>query len=172
MSKHACLGVVFATAVLLACGTRVTYTQLNTPPAQMVPRHAAGVQVFTTGAPQQPFVEVGLLEAQQESAYSQDRQPQILDKLRQRAAEVGCDGIILLGSNDSVVGSVSGGMGWTTTLAGYRATCIMFYQPWSGGQPQPTYPQQPPGQPQTIPCTRDVDCPGNGICERGVCIAG
>jgi hypothetical protein len=155
MSKHACLGVVFATAVLLACGTRVTYTQLNTPPAQMVPRHAAGVQVFTTGAP-----------------YSQDRQPQILDKLRQRAAEVGCDGIILLGSNDSVVGSVSGGMGWTTTLAGYRATCIMFYQPWSGGQPQPTYPQQPPGQPQTIPCTRDVDCPGNGICERGVCIAG
>ena len=100
------------------------------PDGEGQPRTSASVGVYTTGAPTQPFIEVGLVEAQQESAMSNDRQPQVLEKLRQRAAEVGCDGIVLLGSNDSVTGSISRGYGWTTTLQGYRATCIVFYQPW------------------------------------------
>ena len=73
-------------------------------------------------------IEVGVIEAQQESAYSVDGETSVFSKLRQEAASRGCDGLVVTGGNDAVVGQTGGkyGGGFTPTLRGYRATCIVY----------------------------------------------
>jgi hypothetical protein len=67
-----------------------------------------------------------MLEAQQESAYSLDAKEDVLRKLRERAAAVGCDAVVLSGDHNSAghVYTLDGGM--TTTLKGYRAACVVY----------------------------------------------
>ena len=112
-------------AVLLsvaACGTTIDYMPINAPPRAMAPRAPESVEIFTDARPEKPFVDVGILEAQQQSSASQDNAATVLQKLRQAAADRGCDAVVLDGSNDKVVGDRTG----TTTLKGYRATCIVY----------------------------------------------
>jgi hypothetical protein len=116
-------------AAVVGCGTTVQFTPTNPPPRPLTSRPAESVQVFTASRPDQPFVEVGLLEAQQSSALSLDQRPDVMQKMRVEAARMGCDGIILLGANDQVQGSIDPKYGGSVnTLQGYRATCIMFKQ--------------------------------------------
>jgi hypothetical protein len=107
------------------CGTSLQYAETNHPPRPMRPRPAADVEVFTSKPPEQPYVEVGIIEAQQQSGWSLDDMPAIVTKLREFAAQHGCDGVVMAGNNDRVVGDNK----TTTTLKGYRATCIVFTPP-------------------------------------------
>ncbi|WNG51182.1 hypothetical protein F0U60_48910 [Archangium minus] len=117
-------------ATITGCGTRVAYMPTNTPPRMMQPRSANSVQVFTATKPERPFVEVGLIETQQESIYSVDNETTVFTRLREEAALRGCDGLVLLGSNDGVeivgTGGMNGGHTSGRTLRGYRGTCIMW----------------------------------------------
>ena len=117
-------------AALSGCGTRIAYLPTNTPPRTLQPRNADSVQVFSVAPPDRPFVEVGIIETQQESMYSTDSELIVFSRLREEAARQGCDGLVVLGSNDGVqvVGSY-GRYGGTTsgrTLKGYRGTCIVW----------------------------------------------
>jgi len=69
---------------------------------------------------------VAYLEAQQESDVSFDDAPDVMNKMRESAAKLGCDGLIIGGANDAVVGSTFRGHGHTSTLRGYRGTCIQW----------------------------------------------
>lgn len=121
------IGLVAGLAlVFLGCGTRIHYMSLNASPRTLSPRSPDSVEVFTSGKPDRSFAEVGMIEAQQQSGWSVDQPTAILQKLRQKAADVGCDGIIVLGSNDAVVGSSGQYGGSVATLRGYRATCIVY----------------------------------------------
>lgn len=102
------------------------YQATNRSPRPMTPRPFDSVEVYTVSFPQRPFVEVGILEAQQESELSLDAPPEVLAKLRERAAAQGCDAIIMNGANDAVVGHGDRRHSHVTTLRGYRATCIMY----------------------------------------------
>jgi hypothetical protein len=126
MRKLSFLLLTVATSLAAACGTSLTYHPTNRAPRAMTPRPFDTVEVYTVSLPQRPFVEVGILEAQQESELSLDAPPEVLVKLRQRAAAQGCDAIIMNGANDSVVGHGDRRHSHVTTLRGYRATCIMF----------------------------------------------
>lgn len=92
----------------------------------MTPRPVDTVEVYTVSLPSRPFVEVGILEAQQESELSLDAPAEVLAKLRERAAGQGCDAIVMNGANDAVVGHGDRRHSHVTTLRGYRATCILF----------------------------------------------
>jgi len=121
------LGLLLAVAAtLLGCGTRTSYTQLNSPPAPMNPRDPASVEVFTATRPERPYVEVGIIEAQQRSEFSSDDMPEIVAELRARAAEEGCDAVLINSNNDAVVGSTNDGWGSTSTLKGFRGACLMY----------------------------------------------
>jgi hypothetical protein len=126
---------MFALGVALlgsACATTVINSHsLNPAPHPLKAREAAAVEVFTTGPPTRPFVEVALIEARQAGF---DEAP-VFGELRSRAGVIGCEGLVLLGSNDSVVGSIVSTLpsaegsfisGYTETLHGYRATCIVW----------------------------------------------
>lgn len=114
------------------CATTVINSHpLNSAPHPLKPREPAAVEIFTTGPPTRPFVEVALIEARQAGF---DEAP-VFGELRSRAGAIGCEGLVLLRSNDSVVGSIVSSLpsaegsfisGYTETLHGYRATCIAW----------------------------------------------
>jgi hypothetical protein len=130
-NSRASLFVVLASSALACgCGTRVSFTPTNAAPRAMKPRNADSVQIFTTQTPSRPYVEVGVIEAQQASAFSTADETQVVAKLRESAAQQGCDALIITGSADKVVGSNYTSDGNTTstvtTLRGFRGTCILF----------------------------------------------
>jgi hypothetical protein len=107
---------------LAACGTTIRQIPTNAPPHPLTARPAESVEVFTATQPQRPFVEVAFFEAQQESAVSLDDQSAVFAKLREQAGQAGCDGLIINGPNDSVVGDRHN----VNTLRGYAGTCIVY----------------------------------------------
>jgi len=118
--------LVAIAASLLGCGTRTSYTQLNPSPVPMHERDPSTVEVFSAGKPERPYVEVGIIEAQQRSGFSSDDMPEIVAEMRERAAAQGCDGMIIVSNNDTVVGATVSGDGSTDTLKGFRGACIMY----------------------------------------------
>jgi hypothetical protein len=115
----------FAFALILgltACGTSIRQIHTNAPPRPLAPRPVETVEVFTATVPQRPFVEVAYFEAQQESQISLDDSGDVFMKLRAQAAQVGCDGLIINGANDRVVGDRK----HVDTLHGYAGTCIVY----------------------------------------------
>ena len=84
------------------------------------------VEVFSQKAPERPFVEVYMIESQQQSGWSLDGQSEIVAAMREKAGRLGCDGLLLTGSNDAT--RVTGGNGSVSshTLKGYRGVCIVY----------------------------------------------
>jgi hypothetical protein len=114
---------------LAGCGTRVDYMRTNSPPRELSARNPSEVEVFTSGRPERPFVEVGIIESQQQSMYSTDQPAKVFESLREEAARQGCDAIILLGSNDAFQAQTGQYGGSGKTLKGYRATCAVYKDP-------------------------------------------
>ena len=124
-SKTNVFHLVFLTLIpaLVACGTHIRSTTLNVSPKPMVPRSPNDVQVFASTRPVAGYVEVAMLQGRQESVYSRDEVPDIIGKLRDEAAAMGCDGLILEGRDDITRGDDDGD--WHT-FEGFTGTCIMF----------------------------------------------
>lgn len=137
------LASVVSSLALTACGTTTKYVATNPPPRAMQPRPAQTVEVYTATHPDRPFVEVGILESQQSSEYSRHDMADIIGSMRNKAAKIGCDGVIIVGPNDTIAGSdtVAGtdttrtrngsqeltyASTTTHTLKGYRGVCIMY----------------------------------------------
>jgi hypothetical protein len=117
---------LFALAAAACAGTQIGYLPMNPAPAALAPRDPASVEIFLAKEPERPYTEIGIIEAQQSGLLRNDPPLEVLAKLRKYAAEQGCDGVILLGANDTVVGEADGGSGYTLTLKGYRASCISY----------------------------------------------
>ena len=168
-------------ALAVGCGTRTNYTPTNTPPQPMQPRAPETVEVFTASEPRRAFVEVGIVHAQQKSAFSTHSEPQVIARLREEAARHGCDGVIIAGAHNATVGSSFDGSGGTSTLTGYRGACIVYElegeapaqveaaeaatddngpaeSPETAPSPMPeTTPSEPPGSAETS--SSDVELP-------------
>ncbi len=119
--------VAFATG----CGTSVTVVPTNSAADGGPPRPGHHVEVFATQLPDRPYREIALLEAQQASGLSVHDRADVMDELRERAGDLGCDAIVVLGANDQTVGRISstgngGVFGSVQMLEGYRAACIVY----------------------------------------------
>jgi hypothetical protein len=110
-------------SAIAACGTRIAYMPMNPSPRALQARDASQVELFTTSKPEKPYVEVGMIEAQQDTWYSVASTQDVFASLRAEAGRQGCDGLIVTGSKDSTVG---GGKGAMRTLEGYRGICIVY----------------------------------------------
>lgn len=120
---------------VVACRSRSTYIDTGMPPSNVNKRSHSQVKIFTVTKPTRPFREAGIVEARQSSALTNEND--VIKELRQAAADRGCDGVIITGSADEVVGGTTvrtGGISpktttvnsSTTTLKGYRGTCIVY----------------------------------------------
>jgi hypothetical protein len=124
--------------LLTACGIKTEYIPLNASPRPMQPRRPEEVEMFTTSRPDRPFIEVGTIEVQQEK-YNSSTAAEIMNALRVEGAQRGCEGLIVFGDNDSMVVESSGSKGnvHSTTLKGYRATCIVYKTMVASAAPPP-----------------------------------
>jgi hypothetical protein len=86
-----CLLIAAAT---VACSPAIRYTPINASPA-MAPRSPETVDVFSSGPPARAHVDVALIEV--EEPPSRLDTSALLDALRARAAEAGCDGVVVTG---------------------------------------------------------------------------
>lgn len=111
----------------VACGYTTRFMPTNASSRPMKPRDASTVTLFLTSAPNRAFEEVGILTSSHTGAYSLSSDDEVILGLREKAAEVGCDAVLLAHETENVAGYVaSSGQISTSTLKSYRATCIMF----------------------------------------------
>jgi hypothetical protein len=145
----------------VGCGTALNYIPTREPPHTLQARSASGVEVFMTGAPGRPYVELGMIEAQQEG-WSRDGAADIVAKMREFAGERGCDALVIFSSNDAVVSS-TGENPSVSTLKGYRGSCLAYVD---GAEPLPvgTPPPPPSAATSCIPNATQL-CYGPGGCR-------
>jgi len=174
VSRFGALALVLAMTMACATESEVTTHSLNASPRRLKPRPASKVTVFTTGAPSRPFVEVAMIEARQGTGSAEK---DVFDDLRSQAGALGCDGLVLIGANDSVEGSVSttGGIGvgrsmtpvqvsgTARTLHGYRATCIAWSDAEAEAEEKKAASAPPPDPRCNPPCEDGFKCWG-GVC--------
>jgi hypothetical protein len=86
---------LLALVLVTGCGTTVSATMLNESPKPLFARPPASVEMFVSAPPSRPYVDVALLEAEQQSDMSIDGTDAFIHKLRDHAATLGCDGVVL-----------------------------------------------------------------------------
>lgn len=123
--RFAALGLFLFAA---GCGTTVTTTSLhNGGTRDLIPRPQHLVDVFASGPPRRPYRDVALLEVEQTHSFNEQGTDLMIQRLRERAGEIGCDGIVFGGFTER--DGAQPGSGWdlidpgATTL---RATCIVY----------------------------------------------
>jgi len=79
----------------LGGGTFVRATPLVPSPRPLVPRPAASVDVFAGAPPSVAHVHVALLEATQEAGFDRQGPDYMVQRLREKAGELGCDAVLV-----------------------------------------------------------------------------
>jgi len=82
------------------CGTFVDFTPINEPPHPLQPRSSASVEVFSSGPPARPHVDVALVEVEQTRSLNEQGTGLMIQRMREQAAAIGCDAIVLRGVTD------------------------------------------------------------------------
>jgi hypothetical protein len=119
----------FILALCGACGTDLNYIETTASPHRLYSRRPGQVEVFMTGRPNRPFVEVGMIESQQEQLSLDDEQ-EVIAKMREYAGEQGCDALAIFAGNDTTVTTATSSTGTISrSLKGYRGSCIVYTGP-------------------------------------------
>jgi len=122
----------FTLLLAVGCGTSIQATAINPAPRPLSPRPPASVELLTSGAPQRSHVDVAFLEAEEASSFSTHGTPEMLAKLRERGAQMGCDAVVIggLSSRDPGIGDAEA---WIVEhpkgRKGIYATCIVYTEP-------------------------------------------
>ena len=122
---------VMRIAVLLlvaACGSSIRATEINTAPRPLQARTPEQVEVFTSGPPARPHIDVTFFEVQQDSEMSSDDTREFIIKLREEAARKGCDGLVIGGVTHEPAGTLLDNQ-TPTSYKGMTATCIVYSDP-------------------------------------------
>jgi hypothetical protein len=151
--------VVFATG----CGTALGYIPTHPAPRRVYVHGPEQVELFMAARPTRPYVEVGMIESQQEQ-YSQDTSGEVLEKMREFAGQKGCDGLVIFTGNDAEIGPQQVG-GASRQLVGYRGSCIVYVDP--NMPPPPPPPPPPTAPPQNCMPNATQLCYGAGGCKGG-----
>jgi hypothetical protein len=124
--------LLFALGLAAGCGTSIHTTPINPAPRPMAPRDPASVELFSSGAPQRVHVDVAFLEAEESSSFSTHRTPEMLSKLREKGAQLGCDAVVIGGLSSRDPG-ITDAETWLVEdpkgRKGVFATCIVYTEP-------------------------------------------
>jgi hypothetical protein len=176
---------IFVALMSIGCGTGLAFIPTREQPHALYERTPEKVEIFMTGRPNRPYVDVGMIESQQET-YSRDSGEVIIAKMRKFAGKHGCDGLVIFGGNDTAIERGSSDSSWIDTLKGYRGSCIVYVaDPAAGGVPavgspaagpvanageapvvSPASPPQPSAAMGCIPNSTQL-CYGPGGCRGG-----
>lgn len=110
-------------ASLSGCAASIQATAINRSPVPMTARPVDSVEVFTSGPPSRPHTDILLLEVK--PGYDANTTPEEIALLRQQAAAMGCDAVVINGVQSQII-TDHHAMGERTTVNG---TCIMYTAP-------------------------------------------
>jgi hypothetical protein len=140
--------LIFASLFGIAgCGSGLNYVQTSPAPGPLRAREPNEVEVLTA-RPARPFVQLGVFEAAQKSAYN--KEDAILHKIRKEAGKIGCEAVLI----ESTVRE------GTVALKAFRAACLVYTAE------QPVASSAPPPQATCTPNETRV-CYGPGACQGG-----
>ena len=159
------LFVLLAAGMSIGCGTSLTYIPTADRPHPLQVRKPEQVEIFMTGKPDRPFVEIGMIESQQEDA-SQDGSRALIAKMRAFAGKRGCDALVIFSDNNTVEG-MGGPYSIVTTLKGYRGSCLVYVSGPSASDPVAGEPVASPAS--ALHCVPNATqlCVGPGGCRGG-----
>jgi hypothetical protein len=129
--------VIVVVALAEGCGTSLRATMINPAPHAMQPRPPQTVEMFSSGPPHRPYIDVAYLEAEQEASYSLDGTSDFIAQLHERAAQMGCNGVVLGGVTNApdAVASVTANI--NASRKGTTAICIMYLPEAVAAKPPP-----------------------------------
>jgi len=136
--NRASVAAAFALLVATSACTHANFRSTNAPPRDLSERSPESVEMYTASVPERPFVEVGLIETQT-AGFFWNQDP--FEKLRQTAAEAGCDAVVLLGTNDLLIQDHH----YLSNLKGFRGTCIVWRDSGFSAQSRRAAPMSRPG---------------------------
>jgi hypothetical protein len=113
---------LIALLFLSACDTQVSgrFVQTTPAPHPLAPKRAEQVQLYTSGHPDVPYTELGVIEEQIVWTGSGDPLELELAHMRQDGADRGCDAVVMGGSaEESRTGNHYG-------KGGFWGTCIVY----------------------------------------------
>jgi hypothetical protein len=158
-----CLGGCAETTVAY---TPLNYTPLNQPPHDLKPRAPEQIQIFSSGAPERPHVDVGLLSVQEGSG-GYETQASLIDALRQSAAAKGCDALMLMPPRTTRTPTDFPGP-LDTVYQVYSATCIVYLTTEPGdATARFAPPPPPPAQRRICVSWEDFDQNRNCVLDTG-----
>ena len=111
--------------LLFGCASTVTTTPIHHPPRPLVPRAPSSVLVLAGEPPSEPHVNVALLQVDQYEAHDSRDMSELIQRLREKAAEIGCDAVYLENGGQHKGGDVPFHLGSRQLLA----SCIVFSPP-------------------------------------------
>jgi hypothetical protein len=94
MPRSIHFALVFAAALSACTATTVNYSPLNPSPRALSPRPPATVEMFASGPPARPHVDIGIITVE-EGDTGESSPEELLGLLRQDAARQGCDALVV-----------------------------------------------------------------------------
>jgi hypothetical protein len=117
--------LVFATLLSACTPTAVNYNPLNPSPRALSPRSPASVEMFASGPPDRPHVDVGLITVE-EGDTGESSPQELLGILRQNAARQGCDALVVSPPSSKTDSDV---LAYTHSRRVYSGTCVVYRTP-------------------------------------------
>jgi hypothetical protein len=85
---------------LAGCGTYASFTEINSPPHEMSSRPPSRIQVFSSGPPSRPYVDVAVIRVEQTHSLNEQSAELMIRRIREQAGAIGCDAVVLGGITD------------------------------------------------------------------------
>jgi hypothetical protein len=134
----ACPVLLLVATLLPACvATSVNYSPLNPSPHALAPRPVSSVEVFASGPPDRPHVDVGMITVE-EGDVGESSPQELLALLRQNAANQGCDALVVSPPSSR---SDADFLAYTHSRRVFSGTCVVYRTPdaaaLAGSPPRP-----------------------------------
>jgi hypothetical protein len=114
--------LVAASLAFTGCAAHVYTTALNPAPGPMSAREPAQVELFSSGPPTRPHVDVAVYQA--EPGIDESTTGTLISRMRERAASEGCDGLVITQVANQQIKNED-----RVTVTG---TCIVYTAPDAG----------------------------------------
>jgi hypothetical protein len=116
---------VFATLLSACTATTVNYSPLNPSPRALAPRPPSSIDVFASGPPDRPHVDVGMITVE-EGDVGESSPQELLALLRQNAARQGCDALVVSPPSSKTDSDL---LAYTHSRRIYSGTCVVYRTP-------------------------------------------
>jgi hypothetical protein len=117
--------LVVATLLSGCTATTVNYSALNPSPRALSPRAPASIEVFASGPPARPHVDIGMITVE-EGDMGESSPDELLALLRQNAARQGCDALVVSPPSSK---TESDFLAYTHSRRIYSGTCVVYRTP-------------------------------------------